>query len=194
MHLRYYVATRDESTERDVDIMRIVNLDAQWYVEGWCHRAEDVRLFRLDRIEDARVLDVDGTPPPQARPRDLDDVFVPGENDLTVVIEASRWAAWIADYYPNEGVERAARRVAAGDPQGRRPGSRPAPRAAPRGRGAGRRAAGARRRGGRRGAVRAGGLRRRPAEHAGSLAARSQAGPGSPGARMLVTCSTEAAP
>ncbi|MGW5239637.1 helix-turn-helix transcriptional regulator [Monashia sp. NPDC004114] len=107
VHLRYYVATRDESTERDVDIMRIVNLDAQWYVEGYCHRAQDVRLFRLDRIESSAVLDVDGTPPPQARPRDLDDVFVPGENDLTVVIEASRWAAWIADYYPNEGVERA---------------------------------------------------------------------------------------
>jgi proteasome accessory factor C len=106
VHLRYYVATRDESTERDVDIMRILNLDAQWYVEGYCHRAEDVRLFRLDRIEDVFVLDVDGTPPEGARPRDLDDVFVPGENDLTVVIEASRWTAWIADYYPNEGVER----------------------------------------------------------------------------------------
>ena len=106
VHLHYYVATRDESTERDVDIMRILNLDAQWYVEGYCHRAEDVRLFRLDRIEDVSVLDADGTPPAAARPRDLDDVFVPGENDLTVVIEASRWAAWIADYYPNEGVER----------------------------------------------------------------------------------------
>jgi proteasome accessory factor C len=107
VHLGYYVATRDESTERDVDIMRIVNLDGQWYVEGWCHRAQGVRLFRLDRIEHAEVLDVDGTPPPEAQPRDLDDVFVPGENDLTVVLEASRWAAWIADYYPNEGVERA---------------------------------------------------------------------------------------
>ena len=106
VHLRYYVATRDESTERDVDIMRILNLDSQWYVEGYCHRAHDVRLFRLDRIESSTALDIDGTPPPQAHPRDLDDVFVPGENDLTVVIEASRWAAWIADYYPNEGVER----------------------------------------------------------------------------------------
>jgi proteasome accessory factor C len=106
VHLRYYVATRDETTERDVDIMRIVNLDGQWYVEGWCHRAHAVRLFRLDRIEAVEVLDVDGTPPPEATPRDLDDVFVPGENDLTVVIEATRSSAWVADYYPNEGVER----------------------------------------------------------------------------------------
>ncbi len=108
VHLTYFVATRDESTERDVDIMRILNLDGQWYVEGWCHRADDVRLFRLDRVEAVSVLDVDGTPPERARPRDLDDVFVASASDLTVVIEASSGAAWIADYYPSEGVERAA--------------------------------------------------------------------------------------
>ena len=108
VHLTYYVATRDESTERDVDIMRILNLDGQWYVEGWCHRAEDVRLFRLDRVEAVSVLDANGTPPDHARHRDLDDVFVASATDLTVVIEASSGAAWIADYYPSEGVERAA--------------------------------------------------------------------------------------
>lgn len=109
VHLSYYVATRDETTERDVDIMRIVSLDGQWYLEGWCHRANDVRFFRVDRVQAARVLDEDGTPPPGATPRDLDDeVFVPSEDDLTVVLEASPAAAWLADYYPNEGVERSA--------------------------------------------------------------------------------------
>lgn len=108
VHLSYYVPTRDETTERDVDIMQIVNLDGQWYVEGWCHLATDVRLFRLDRIESATVLEEDGTPPEGATPRPLDDVFVPGANDVTVVIETTPDAAWVADYYPNEGVERAA--------------------------------------------------------------------------------------
>lgn len=108
VHLRYYVPTRDETTERDVDLMRIIHLDGQWYTEGWCHRAGGVRLFRLDRIEGADVLDVAGTPPPEARPRDLGDAFVAGPDDLTVVIEATAQAAWIADYYPNEGVTRAA--------------------------------------------------------------------------------------
>ena len=61
---------RDEATERDVDPMRVVNLDAHWYLEGWCHRAQDIRLFRLDRIAALEVLDVDGTPPPAgAAPR-----------------------------------------------------------------------------------------------------------------------------
>lgn len=106
VHLSYFVPTRDETTERDVDPMRVVNLDGSWYLEGWCHRANDVRLFRLDRIESVRVLDVDGTPSEQARPRNLDvDLFVPGADDLTVVIDAAPAAAWIADYYPNEGVE-----------------------------------------------------------------------------------------
>ena len=109
VHLTYYVATRDETTERDVDPMRIVNLDGQWYLEGWCHRARGVRFFRVDRVTAASVLDVDGTPPPEATPRDLDEeVFVPSDSDLTVQIEASPQAAWVADYYPNEGVERRA--------------------------------------------------------------------------------------
>ncbi len=108
VHLSYYVPTRDEKTERDVDIMSIVNLDGQWYVEGWCHLANDVRLFRLDRIEATTVLDVDGTPPHDAMPREHEEVFVAGANDLTVVIEATPDAAWIADYYPNEGIARGA--------------------------------------------------------------------------------------
>ncbi|EWT07943.1 proteasome protein [Intrasporangium chromatireducens Q5-1] len=105
LHLTYWVPSRDESTERDVDPMRVLNLDGHWYLEGWCHRALGVRLFRLDRIESAIVLEADGTPPEGARPRNLEvDVFVPGEDDLTVVIEAEPDSAWIGDYYPTESV------------------------------------------------------------------------------------------
>lgn len=107
VHLQYYVETRDEQTERDVDLMRMVHLDGHWYVEGWCHRADAVRMFRLDRIESVQILEVDGTPPPQARPRAVDQgLFVAGEGDLTVVLEADAHAAWVADYYPHESVTR----------------------------------------------------------------------------------------
>ena len=57
LHLRYLVPHRDETTERDVDPMRVLHVDGRWYLEGWCHRAEAVRLFRLDRVVQARVLD-----------------------------------------------------------------------------------------------------------------------------------------
>jgi proteasome accessory factor C len=103
VHLRYLVPARDEATERDVDPMRVVGLDGRWYLEGWCHRAEDSRMFRMDRVEELTVLDVDGTPPPQAQVRDLSDgTFRPGPDDLVVTLRLLPGATWIADYYPVE--------------------------------------------------------------------------------------------
>ena len=106
VHLRYLVPGRDESTERDVDPMRVINFDAHWYLEGWCHRAEDVRLFRVDRIESLTVLAQDGTPPAGAEPRDLDSgVFTPHADDQLVRVALGPGAEWVSDYYPTESVE-----------------------------------------------------------------------------------------
>jgi proteasome accessory factor C len=107
VHLRYLVPSRDESTERDVDPMRVISFDAHWYLEGWCHRAEDVRLFRLDRIQALAILDEDGTPPATAQPRDLDSgVFTPQAQDQLVRLALGPKAVWVSDYYPTESVER----------------------------------------------------------------------------------------
>ena len=106
VHLSYLVPGRDESTERDVDPMRVINFDAHWYLEGWCHRAEDVRLFRLDRIEALSILEEDGTPPATAEPRDLDaGVFTPHADDQLVRLELGAGALWVGDYYPTESIE-----------------------------------------------------------------------------------------
>ena len=56
VHLTYYVPGRDEATERDVDPMRLVLVDGRTYLEGWCRRAEGVRLFRIDRVVAIEVL------------------------------------------------------------------------------------------------------------------------------------------
>src|ERR1035437_6864784 len=107
IHLRYLVPGRDESTERDVDPMRLINFDAHWYLEGWCHRAEDVRLFRLDRIEALEILGQDGTPPATAEPRDLGSgVFTPHADDQLVRLALGPGAVWVSDYYPIESIER----------------------------------------------------------------------------------------
>jgi len=108
LHLTYLVPSRDERTERDVDPMRLLSVDGRWYLEAWCHRSEGVRLFRVDRIEAATVLDADGTPPPQAEQRDVDsDLFRPSPDDLVVTLDLSPQAAWVVDYYPVEAVEAA---------------------------------------------------------------------------------------
>ncbi|MGB5951191.1 MAG: YafY family protein [Ornithinimicrobium sp.] len=103
IHLTYVVASRDEATERDVDPMRVLSVDGRWYAEGWCHRAHDVRLFRLDRIESLRVLDVDGTPPPEAVSRPIGPgVFAGKDTDMLITLLIDPSAAWIADQFPVE--------------------------------------------------------------------------------------------
>jgi len=108
-HLRYHSAGRGEVTERDVDPMRVLSVDGRWYLEGWCRRVDDVRLFRLDRILSAEVLAVAAEVPAQARPRDLSEgLFRPQPGDQAVILELDPSAVWISDYYPcDEIVERA---------------------------------------------------------------------------------------
>ena len=72
LHLSYYVPGRDEATERDVDPMRLLVVEGRSYLEGWCRRAGDVRLFRLDRILAVDVLDVASEVPAGAEHVDVD--------------------------------------------------------------------------------------------------------------------------
>lgn len=100
VRLVHVAAGRDEATTREVDPMRVVAVDGQTYLEAWCRTALDVRLFRLDRIAEAEVLDADGTPPPQARPKDLEGGAYGGSpDDLAVVLDLSPEVDWVAEYY-----------------------------------------------------------------------------------------------
>ena len=105
LHLRYYVPGRDEATERDVDPMRLLVVEGRPYLEGWCLRAEGVRLFRLDRVLGLEVLDVPAAPPAEAQPVDVDQgLFRPSPDDVPVVLELSAAGRWVAEYYPCESV------------------------------------------------------------------------------------------
>jgi len=101
--LRYYTATRDETTERTVDPMRIFEMDGRSYLEAWCRRAEGMRVFRVDRIDQADILDEAANPPPEAELRDLTEgVFTPAPEHMLVVLRLDPAYAWVADYYPPE--------------------------------------------------------------------------------------------
>lgn len=101
VHLGYHVPSRDEWTERDVDPMRLAHVDGHWYLEGWCHRAEDVRLFRIDRIDSVDVLDAAAEPPEGAKRRDLSSgAYQHGAEDVPVRLRLGPRAHWVAEYYP----------------------------------------------------------------------------------------------
>jgi proteasome accessory factor C len=105
VHLRYYVPGRDEETERDVDPIGLHVVDGRTYLEGWCRRAEGVRLFRLDRVLAVDVLDVPASVPETAEPVDVDaGLFRARPSDLLVELELAPGAHWLAEYYPCETV------------------------------------------------------------------------------------------
>ncbi|MQY08689.1 helix-turn-helix transcriptional regulator [Actinomadura macrotermitis] len=105
VHLSYYVPARDENTERDVDPMRLLVVEGNTYLEGWCRRAEAVRLFRLDRVTDLTVLEVPAQVPETAEPIDVDaGLFRPSDRDERVTFELTPQGRWVADYHPCESV------------------------------------------------------------------------------------------
>lgn len=103
LRIRYYTASRDEITERTVDPMRLLIVQAVGYLEAWCRRAEGVRLFRLDRIDDVVMLGESAVPPPQARPTEISGGVFPArpeQPEAELVLEPD--ARWVAEYYPCE--------------------------------------------------------------------------------------------
>jgi proteasome accessory factor C len=105
LRITYYTATRDETTDRVVDPIRVFMVDGRAYLEAWCRRAEAVRLFRADRIDALTELDEPAAPPPQARLHDVSaGVFQPTPDLPLVTLRVGRGARWITEYYPCERV------------------------------------------------------------------------------------------
>ena len=105
LRITYYTATRDESTERTIDPIRVLMVGGRAYLEAWCRRAEAVRLFRVDRIDALTELDEPAVTPPQARLHDVSaGVFQPSAELPLVTLRVGRGGRWITEYYPCEAV------------------------------------------------------------------------------------------
>ncbi|SNT63755.1 proteasome accessory factor C [Asanoa hainanensis] len=105
LRITYYAQTRDQTTERVIDPIRLLMVEGRAYVEAWCRRAEAVRLFRADRIDALAELDEPATPPPTAELHDVSEgVFNPGAELPLITLKVGRGGRWITEYYPCENV------------------------------------------------------------------------------------------
>ncbi len=103
LRLEYLVPHRDHVTAREVDPIALVHSEGQWYLSGWCHRAEAARTFRIDRILTATILDQPGIAPTDLpKPELTGRLFTPAATDQLVQLRTTPSARWLVDYYPVE--------------------------------------------------------------------------------------------
>ena len=103
LRIRYYTSSRDTVSERTVDPMRLLLVEGRSYLEAWCRSADEVRLFRLDRMEDVATLDEPAVPPSCAHPTDSSVGLFRAQPDQRVaVLTLAPDARWVAEYYPVE--------------------------------------------------------------------------------------------
>ena len=105
LQMTYYTASKDEITQRTVDPMRMLIVEGRGYLEAWCRRAEGVRLFRMDRIDDVVELDEPASPPPYAEQTDTTAGLFHSQPDQPVAqFVLAPDARWVSEYYPVEEI------------------------------------------------------------------------------------------
>jgi proteasome accessory factor C len=99
--LRHAAAVRDEVRSRVVDPVAVSEAQGHLYLDAWDHDSEEQRLFRLDRVVDAEILDTAA----ETRPDPLDlshGVFRPTSATPTARVQVAPTARWVTEYYPVE--------------------------------------------------------------------------------------------
>jgi proteasome accessory factor C len=101
LRLSYYTHSRDQHTEREVDPYRVHAEQGRWYLVGFDHLRAEVRLFRVDRVLAAKVLD-DSFEPPHELPEP--ELFEAGVDDPRVVLDLAPEAEWVVESYAVDDV------------------------------------------------------------------------------------------
>ena len=101
VHLDYWSASRGELTERSVDPWGLVAALGRWYLVALDHLSGEERMFRLDRIKDARLLDESADIPGDFDPDRYRGAFADRHEEPNVSFEISpEVSRWFEDYYP----------------------------------------------------------------------------------------------
>jgi len=110
VEVEYLGIGRDAPTTRVVDPTGLTLLQGEWYLDGYCHRAEGRRRFRVDRILELRRT---GEPACHGSGDDAgagaeapsDAPFVPGADATVAEVVVDAGGAWVAEAFPVLGAE-----------------------------------------------------------------------------------------
>jgi proteasome accessory factor C len=115
VELGYYSVSSDEESVRVVDPLNVVTLDGNWYLDGYCHRAGDMRRFRIDRVLSVRPTGEKVTRPADGPAADAgaehrsgevgEAAFVPGPDAVVARVAVDDAGRWLTDAVPTLGLE-----------------------------------------------------------------------------------------
>ncbi len=57
LHISYHGRRKDDVSKRDISPQRLTQYRNSWYLDAWCHKAEGLRSFALERISDQALLE-----------------------------------------------------------------------------------------------------------------------------------------
>ena len=57
IEIAYFTRSRNVRGLRELSPQRLVHYRNAWYLDAWCHRTDSLRVFALDAIEQARLVD-----------------------------------------------------------------------------------------------------------------------------------------
>ena len=118
LEVEYLGIGRDAPTTRVVDPTGLTLLQGEWYLDGYCHRAEGSRRFRVDRMlalrrtghpachaadEAAPTSGAAAAPAPGAAPAEAP--FVPGADATVAEVVVDSAGSWVAEAFPVLGTE-----------------------------------------------------------------------------------------
>ncbi|HEU4481367.1 MAG TPA: WYL domain-containing protein, partial [Actinomycetota bacterium] len=101
VRLEYLSASRGALSDRKVDPWGLVAALGHWYLVAFDHLSGEERMFRLDRVKAAEMLDEPAEVPDDFNPDRYKGAFVGRGDQPTMTMEISpEVARWFEDYYP----------------------------------------------------------------------------------------------
>lgn len=115
VEISYYSASSDEVSTRVIDPLGVFADRGRWYVDGYCHRAEAVLHFRVDRVRSVRRTGERFDYAARSAERGAGgsaasgtggvSVFTPGPDMPVATLLLPPEARWVVETYPTESVE-----------------------------------------------------------------------------------------
>lgn len=104
LDVSYYSHGSDKITARTIEPWRLFAANGYWYIDAWCHKADEVRLFRLDRFASVASTGNGATVERQTLPDHGPDLYKPGADDVKVTLMIDADMPWVPDRWTTDSV------------------------------------------------------------------------------------------